>query len=81
MSRSRTATAWAVIDHDGIKVRTISDTRRAAIINWLVTDAHQFVSSSHEDDHINALWDSEKGEASVAPVCISYVHRASRGHQ
>jgi len=76
VSRSKTATAWAVVDHDGINIRSISVTRRAAIINWLVTDARQFISSSHDDDHINALWDAEKGEATVSPVCISYAQRA-----
>jgi hypothetical protein len=76
VSRSKTASAWGVIDHDGLKIRSISDTRRAAIINWLVTDAGQFISTSHDDDHINALWDAEKGEATVAPVCISYVQRS-----
>lgn len=76
MSKSKTATAWGVIDHDGLNIKSISDTRRAAIINWLVTDAGQFISSSHDDGHINALWDAEKGEATVSPIVISYVQHS-----
>ena len=34
----RAAIGWAVIDDGKIKFRTVSDTRRAAMVNWLVTE-------------------------------------------
>jgi hypothetical protein len=59
---------WGVVDHGGLNIRTVSDTRRAAIVNWLVTEAMLMISNGHTDDHINALWDASRGEASVRPV-------------
>lgn len=71
MARNDYKDGWGVVDHDGLNIRSVSDTRRAAIINWLVTQAHQFISSSHDDDHINALWDASRGEAMVRPVRLT----------
>lgn len=76
MSRATSKTGWGVVDHDGINIRTVSDTRRAAIINWLVTEARMMISNAHEDDHINALWDAQRGEAVVTPIVISYAQRS-----
>lgn len=60
--------AWGVVDDDGLNVRTVSDTRRAAIINWLVTNAGVMIMDTHTDEHINALWDANCGEAMVRPI-------------
>lgn len=61
---------WAVVDDEGLKVRTVSDTRRAAIVNWLVTEAGQFIVRNHTDEQIDALWDHERGDSRVTRVKI-----------
>lgn len=76
MSHVASKTGWGVVDRDGINIRTVSDTRRAAIINWLVTEARTMISNAHEDDHINALWDAQRGDAIVTPIVISYPQRS-----
>jgi hypothetical protein len=70
MARDDYRDAWGVIDDEGLKVRTVSDTRRAAIINWLVTEAGVLITSFHSDDQINAIWDAKCGDALVRPVRI-----------
>lgn len=60
--------AWGVVTNDGLVVRTVSDTRRAAITNWLVTNAGVMITNRHTDDHINALWDMHSGDALVRPI-------------
>lgn len=66
--------AWGVVDHNGLNVRTISNSRKAAVINWLVVEAGRFISTSHSDEHINAMWDAERGEASVKPLRVYVEH-------
>jgi hypothetical protein len=61
---------WGVEDSLGINLRTVSDTRRSAIINWLVVEANQRIFDYMTDDHINALWDAHKGEAKVIKVRV-----------
>lgn len=50
------AYGWAVVDGGKINVRTVSDTRRAAIINWLVVDRHLAVAINLTDEEIELLW-------------------------
>lgn len=47
---------WAVVQGGEILVKTVSDTRRAAIVNWLVTEAEIMVLNSWTDDRIEAIW-------------------------
>lgn len=56
---------WAVRGPPGIYVKTISDTRRAAIINWLVTECRVLVRTYHSDDQIDAMWDQARAGASL----------------
>jgi len=51
-----TTTAWAVTNLDKTYINTISDTRRAAIVNWLVTEKQMMVYTSHTDADIEAMW-------------------------
>lgn len=61
--------AWGVCwGSEGLDVRTVSPTRRAAIINWLVVVAGILVTSNHNDDQINAMWEAYCGDAIVIPV-------------
>ena len=50
------ATGWAIRLSDGeIDVRTVSPTRRAAIVNWLVLNGTE-ISIMWTDDQIEAAW-------------------------
>ena len=65
------AEAFAVIANGKIDVRTVSDTRRAAIVNWLVVDRGCPILRTDTDEQIEQLWEQEQGEASVAAVEIN----------
>lgn len=49
---SEKAEGWAVADAGGILVRTVSPTRRGAIVNWLVSFCGVLVHSGWKDDMI-----------------------------
>ena len=63
--------ARAIILDDEIDVATISTTRRAAIVNWLVVNAGCLILNSTTDDEIETLWQRHGGSAFVATVEIS----------
>ncbi len=63
--------AFAVIAGEKIDVRTVSETRRAAIVNWLVVSRACLISSMTTDEQIEALWDEFGRDADVASVEIS----------
>lgn len=65
------AKAFAVVADEKINVRTVSDTRRAAIVNWLVVDCNCLILRTDTDEQIEHLWEQERGNASVAAVEIS----------
>lgn len=64
------AEGWAVVSDKGIAVRTISDTRRAAIVNWLVTARSMMVASFDTDETIEAWWQQMRGDTRVVQVTI-----------
>lgn len=70
MARDDYKEGFGVIDHDGLRVRTVSDTRQAAIVNWLMTEGRTLVRSYHSEDQIEAMWNAKRGEAMVMPVRI-----------
>lgn len=47
---------WAIVDERGIRIKTVSDTRRAAIVNFLVTDRGTIIWNHMTDEHIERLW-------------------------
>lgn len=61
---------FGIVEFDGLDMRTVSPTRRATIINWLVVQANQMISSRHTDEQIESLWDEHRGEAMVRPVRV-----------
>lgn len=64
------ACGWAVVSAEGIAVRTISDTRRAAIVNWLVT-AKGFVATYKASDAlIESMWIANKDGVEAVEVSI-----------
>ena len=64
-------TGYAVIFDGKINVRTISDTRRAAIVNWLVVHGGCPILANTTDDEIEQLWANHRGGAVVSMVTIS----------
>lgn len=64
---------WAVIDGVEILVRTVMDTRRAAIVNYLVVHREIQVKQSWTDADIETAWAVHCGEARVVPVNIEAV--------
>lgn len=62
---------WAVSTSFGvIQVKTVSDTRRAALVNYLWT-AHQLpILCSHTDADIEQMWKHFGGHATVHEVII-----------
>jgi hypothetical protein len=47
---------WAVISGRRILVKTVSDTRRAALVNWLIAEKVVFVDSTWTDERIENEW-------------------------
>lgn len=54
-----------------IYVKTVSDTRRAAIINWLVTEKECLITVFHTDEDIESLWKNYGSYVDCRQVSIS----------
>jgi hypothetical protein len=68
---------WAVRDRDGIVVRTVSDTRRSAIVNWLAIGPPRVILRDGVlDEQIEAIWRTLAPgfDAVVIEVVISELH-------
>ncbi len=74
MTRKDYKSGWGVVDADGVNVRTISVTRIAAIVNWLVVERQQRISNWHTDVQIETIWNAERGEAVAMQVRIYVQH-------
>lgn len=61
---------FAVVDDLGVNVNTVADTRRAAIVNWLVVAKRCEVLNSFSDRQIEHMWDVNRGGAEVRTVMI-----------
>lgn len=68
MSHNDFKEGWGVIDADGLNIRTVSDTRRAAIVNWLVVQLGIVPLRDETDDEIESKWTRFSGDAMVRPV-------------
>ena len=65
------AEGYAVVYNDKIDVLTVSETRRAAIVNWLVVNRRIPILNSTTDEQIEQLWNEHSGDATVAAVEIN----------
>lgn len=61
---------WAVADPDGINIKTVSDTRRAAIVNWLVVEKGCGVLNCASDEDIERAWRHLCGPSEVMEVTV-----------
>lgn len=68
-----TQDGWAVASNfrGDIYIKTVSDTRRAAIINWLVTEGGIPITKYHTDADIERLWNKLGQYVEACPVKIS----------
>jgi len=66
-----TVTGWAVVDIEGNPVvRSVADTRRAALVNWLWTRNFP-VDQRHTDLDIERAWRALKGDHVVVEVIVT----------
>jgi len=65
--------AWAVIDNGGINIRSVSPTRRAALVNWLVVERQLQATIFATDDDIERMWEANKGDAAATKVAVTAV--------
>lgn len=73
---SPTAYGWAVVDPDGkINVRTVCDTRRAALVNWLVTEKKRFITAFDSDETIERWWSNWAGDRICTTVSVTVTPR------
>jgi hypothetical protein len=63
---------WAVCKGGRIDIRTVSETRRAAVVNWLLVGAAVPVNANCSDGEIERLWMQHHAlhKASVTKVCV-----------
>jgi hypothetical protein len=67
----KTEVAWAIVHDDQIDIRTVSLTRRAAIVNWLVTKRSVPIYNAMTDDHIERIWFQLRGTAAAEYVTVA----------
>lgn len=68
-----TATGWAAIANGSISVRSVSDTRRGAMVNFLATDRRVMTPDWMTDDQIETVWQQQRGTADIIQVIISKI--------
>lgn len=50
-------TGWAVLAAGGrIYINSVSETRRASIVNWLEAEKHCVITNRHSDEDIEKMW-------------------------
>jgi len=64
------AMGFAVVDEEGLNVKTVSLTRRAAMVNWLVVKHKLAIYYNSTDEWIGELWRTHKGDARCVAVSI-----------
>jgi len=70
---------FAAVNHRGeILIKTVSETRRSAMVNWLVTEARVMVfrdstDAEIEEDFLN--FGAKKGLASIEPIAVVRAER------
>ncbi len=72
------AVGWAVLAPGGrLFVNSVSETRRASVINWLVTEKLQSITMYHTDDQIESMWKHFGAYVDCRQVTISDMRIAS----
>lgn len=68
--------AYAIVDRGAAIINTISDTPRAAKVNWLVVERGIVVRKYATDRSIENAWQNEKGSAECRRVKIEVAQDA-----
>lgn len=63
-------TGWAVIDGGVICVRSVADTRRGAIVNWLWIQG-VLIDNAMTDLDIEKLWQKHRDDAEARIISVS----------
>lgn len=61
---------FAVVFEGKTQIATVSDSKRAAMINWLVVHSQIMILNSHTDQDISRLWVLNSGPAEVVNVMV-----------
>lgn len=69
--RTPLSEAWAIVHKGTIDIRTVSPTRRAAIVNWLVVERGYLITNAHTDEQIEMLWELECENETAEQVHVS----------
>ncbi|MBY0559903.1 hypothetical protein [Hyphomicrobium sp.] len=62
--------AYAIVENGEINVRSVSPTRRGAILNFMCTERRFLATNDIEDVEIELCWRELKGKAEVEQVRI-----------
>jgi hypothetical protein len=63
---------WAAVDPNGeVVIATVSPTRRAAIVNFLVARKNLMVYSADTDEDIEVKWRDKQGKFDVVEVLVT----------
>jgi hypothetical protein len=63
---------WAVKVMSEIAIRTVSSTRRSAIVNFLHINI-QPISNAHSDEQIEAIWNGVRGRFGLEVVEVTVI--------
>lgn len=63
--------AFAVQDKGGINIRTVSPTRIAAMVNWLLVEARVLILRGSPDAEVERLWEKYRDGAELVPVTVA----------
>lgn len=63
---------WAVAKSGRIDIRTVAESKRAAVVNWLLVGAAVRVNGNCSDGEIERLWMQHRAlhNASAVKVCV-----------
>lgn len=64
-------TGFAIMTDGAIDMRTVCESRRSAVVNWLVASAGIFVFKWHTDACIEKMWREHCGASEVVHVRVS----------
>lgn len=62
---------YAVVQNGIINIKTVSPSRRAAIVNWLIVEHSIRIFQWTTDKDIETLWEHNRGCATVNTVKIT----------
>lgn len=73
IAKVREARGWAIVKEidDSINVRSVSPTRRAAVVNWLCTERGLMALNTTSDDQIERIWRANKRGYDVREIALA----------